>query len=664
MVSPFNIAKDSSLMIAEDSSRRAVEAADNVVHAYDLNMQVPDTPNPQDDDSIDTLSSIGTTIAKAKTLPEGGKSVFFRRTKRQRTSESQERIIAPATKLRHLQSPHASTKHRDVSPHTASLKTAVEESDDITGGMEGVLPGDSPHVAPAIIEPRDSHLVSDLEGHPVSDVEEHVATPGLRHTKVRELLHLIVNESLRVGGRPESAIAEDIDGGETIEVRTRTPNGELRSKIIEWSVDPQIPETIYVDERDLAKLVSCVFLNAVKFTEVGRITLRASITSKGRFIVIKVTDTGVGIPEAFQPYLFKPFSREDDSLTRQKEGLGLGLLVAKGLARKIGGDLTCVRTDVSGPDRGSEFELRVPLSSNEPSSRAGTPTRTPSATPTNPSEPQSKSRTRQKTSSSSVPPAHSSGPPAKRKKTPDSHQSIAESSSRHNSPAKTQTIPPSDTPARRPSTKHAPTFDRHLAQKYPLTFLVAEDNKINRKLLINMLGKLGYNDIYEAFDGAEAVHQMSIDRPSRGEKPIDVILMDLWMPNMDGYEATQRIFAHEHEKEDFEKLRRAHAKGKVTGCAPRIKRRADGEGVSDGDNDMVCGDFDHDGSENEDAEQDEEEVKRKVTVLAVSADVTDSALERASEVGMEGFMPKPYKLLDLERLILEHCVGQGAIVLA
>lgn len=616
-----------------DSSRRAVEAADNVVHAYDLNMQVPDTPTPaNDDDSIDAVSTSASN-GKTKSLPEGGKSVFFRRSKRQRVSDSQERVIAPATKHRHLQTTRPPEIHRNTSPHTVSLKSAIVEGEEMTGLMEGVISGNSNYL---------SHTSNDhRERHDISDSEDHALTPGLRYTKVRDLLHLIINESLRVGGRPDSAIAEDIDGGEIIEVRTRTPDGETRVKIIEWSVDPQIPETIYVDERDLAKLVSSVFLNAIKFTERGKITLRASLTSKARFIVINVTDTGVGIPEAFQPYLFKPFSREDDSLTRQKEGLGLGLLVAKGIARKIGGDLICVRTDVSGPDHGSEFELRIPLaSSNESASRAGTPTRTP--TPGQPSASKSKSMTRQKSSSAAL--DRSSKAAAGRSKTPDIKTIAPTTPSRRNTPSQ-QVGPPPITPSRRSSTKEGPQFDRQLAKKHPLTFLVAEDNKINRKLLVNMLGKLGYTGVHEAYDGVEAVHQMSIDRPSRGEKPIDVVLMDVWMPNMDGYEATQRILAQEKKKAELEKLRRDHENGKVTGCMPRIKG-----GKTTGD------DID-------DIDEEDEEPTRKVTVLAVSADVTDSALERASEVGMEGFMPKPYKLLDLERLILEHCVGQGAIVL-
>ena len=192
-------------------------------------MQVPDTPNPpNDDDSTEGLSTGPTNGRRPSIIPEG-KSVFFRRSKRQRTSDSGS--SGPATKHRHLD-PKNSTPLRDVSPHTASLRTAVEESDDITGGMEGI----SGHT-PALIEPEIASEISESESVAV--------TPGLRHTQIRDLLHLIVNESLRVGGRPESAIAEDTVGGEIIEVNTRGSNGDLCTRIVEWSVDPQVPETVF-----------------------------------------------------------------------------------------------------------------------------------------------------------------------------------------------------------------------------------------------------------------------------------------------------------------------------------------------------------------------------------------------------------------------------------
>ena len=373
-----------------------------------------------------------------------------------------------------------------------------------------------------------------------------------------------------------------------------------------------------MDERDLAKLVSCVFLNAIKFTEHGKVALKAGLSPKSRYIIISVVDTGPGIPQAFQPYLFKPFSREDDSLTRQKEGLGLGLLVAKGLARRIGGDLVCVRSDVAGPNRGSEFELRVPISSTDVNSGTNTPVRTPSQSRGSVDE-ELPTPYRYNRYGSTV---EQKRPPRQRKtasvsKTPEpisiakaTSPLLPSSLSRRNSLSQT-----TNSSHRRPSTKKPPTHDRNLAKKYPLTFLVAEDNKINRKLLVNMLSKLGYSTVHEAHNGAEAVHQMSIDRATRNEDPIDVILMDLWMPTMDGYEATQKILAMEKDKR---------------------------------------------GVEGED-EDDRARRKQGVTVLAVSADVTDSALERASDVGMDGYMTKPYKLLDLQRLILDYCAEDSGI---
>ena len=355
--------------------------------------------------------------------------------------------------------------------------------------------------------------------------------------------------------------------------------------------------------------MSCVFLNAIKFTESGKVTLTAALSPKSRFIVVVIKDTGPGIPQHFLPYLFKPFSREDDSLTRQKDGLGLGLLVAKGLARRIGGDLVCVRSHTAGSQRGSEFELRVPISPAEVYSGSSTPSRTTTPThgplfaPTalSPRGPPASPLDRRRTSRTATP---------TNSKTPDPAPFV-KASSPLNPSSLSRRNSLSQLSMRHGSAKKAPSFDRHLAQKYPLTFLVAEDNKINRKLLVSMLSKLGYATVYEAFDGAEAVRQMAIDRGARGEREIDVVLMDLWMPGMDGYEATKKILAMDKYRKD------------------ELSMSEDEKGRG--------------------------QTAKRVTVLAVSADVTDEALERAKAVGMGGFMTKPYKLRDLERLIVEYC---------
>ena len=605
--------------IIQDSSRRAVEAADNVVHAYDMNMTVPDTPITEDENT--DARSLASPERRSSLLHDGH-SIFQRKNKRLRTASTEVNdATQPSSKHRAVRSTN-STPRRDLSPHSASLRAAVEESDEITNGMEGVLQtGTGNEEIPqfAIIPQTD---------HDDTEVPEmaQVSTPGLRHTKIRDLLRLLVNECLKLGGRPDSAFAEDTEHGESIEVRTTSSKGVSITKTVDWTVDPRVPESIYgkeissfrvirlmtilVDERDLLKLISCVFLNAVKFTETGRISMNAALSPRSRTIVIHIVDTGPGIPRAFIPSLFKPFSREDDSLTRRKEGLGLGLLVAKGLARKLGGDLLCARSETSGSSRGSDFEIRIPISTPEHHSRASTP----AATASSPSK--------RIVDRSPVPSKRVSSTP-KRESTRGSKLSVTPKPPTSNSRKATSPLAPS-TPSRRNSTAQAApaarltsskkktTYDRNLAKKHPLTFLVAEDNQINRQLLVSMLSKLGYSHIYEAENGEEAVQQMSLDRRARREKPVDVILMDLWMPNMDGYEATEKIKEMEHER--------------------RRQNRGRGDESRSGRS-------------------------RNVNILAVSADVTGSALERAKEVGMNGFLTKPFKLMDLERLILDYCTG-------
>jgi CheY-like chemotaxis protein len=374
---------------------------------------------------------------------------------------------------------------------------------------------------------------------------------------------------------------------------------------------------IAVDERDLAKLISCVLLNAIKFTESGRIDITASLSPKAKYMSITLRDTGPGIPKDFLPYLFQPFSREDESITRQKDGLGLGLLVAKGLVRKIGGDLTCVRSDTSGPDRGSEFQIRVPLTASDNSSHPGTPlNRTPtpsgqinglsldSLTPHTDASTLDPGRGRRLRSTSDETPGVSSVPTLS---TSTAESAQPESSSP--SPYKQASNSFSDSRSHSYSHSHkAPKHNPHLATLYPFTFLIAEDNKLNRHLLVSMLRKLGYaaSQIHEAHDGVEAVRQMKMPRPAGAA--IDVVLMDLWMPNMDGYEATRQIVETE----------------------------------------MIPGsELDHEGLAVPPA--------TKIKIMAVSADVTSDAMVYAKEVGMCGFMTKPYKLLDLERLIKECC---------
>ena len=428
---------------------------------------------------------------------------------------------------------------------------------------------------------------------------EYSVAPGLRNTNLREVIQTVITDALKVGGRPDSAIAQETDLGEIIEVRTRSSNGQANTKMIEWTLFPDVPETIFIDQRDLAKMISCVILNAIKFTDNGSITIKASLSAHARYIVINVKDSGSGIPAAFLPNLFKPFSREDDSTTRSSEGLGLGLLVAKGLARKLGGDLFCLRSHVSGPEKGSEFEMRVPLAPGDVCSRPASPfgSPTPSDRPHLAASVDVPSI--YNTQLAATPPLVFG--PSKNEPNISAQDGLSDTSGLLTATPSSQHLSPlrSVSPARHRAASKSRTipdnalFDRGLARKHPLNFLVVEDNKINRKLLVSMLQKLGYTGISEAYDGNNAVEQMRKERPG---KPIDVILMDLWMPLLDGFQAAETILQMEWST--------------------------------------------------------------KPTILAVSADITDGALERAAKVGMKGFLTKPFQIRDLEKLIVQYCASR------
>ena len=213
-----------------------MEAADNVVHAYDLNMQVPDSPAPPVDDAGEDIQPAAAD-RRPNILIEGS-NIPIKRGKR-RGSDSFERMAAPVAKRRWTESQNPSPQ-RDISPSTAILPSCLGRA------SEPLEPSSIAIKTQTRADHKsDSPRTPDNESRmEISDIDS-TATPGLRHTKIRELLHVVVHESLRTGGRPESAISEDTDHGEIIEVRTRASIGTVCTKLVEWSVDPLIPETIF-----------------------------------------------------------------------------------------------------------------------------------------------------------------------------------------------------------------------------------------------------------------------------------------------------------------------------------------------------------------------------------------------------------------------------------
>jgi signal transduction histidine kinase len=112
---------------------------------------------------------------------------------------------------------------------------------------------------------------------------------------------------------------------------------------------------LWVDAEKLHQVLLNLLGNAVKFTERGRIELRAA--TRGDRIEIEVEDSGIGIPPEKLEAVFEEFEQVDASHTRTHGGTGLGLAIARRLARAMGGDLVAV----SALGRGSTFTLTLPL---------------------------------------------------------------------------------------------------------------------------------------------------------------------------------------------------------------------------------------------------------------------------------------------------------------
>lgn len=122
--------------------------------------------------------------------------------------------------------------------------------------------------------------------------------------------------------------------------------------------DGRIPEYIHTDPKRLKQILFNIIGNAIKFTDKGSVRLTISFYQKRNknFLRILVKDTGRGIDRKHLKRLFRPFEQEDSSVSREFGGTGLGLVLSKGLARGLGGDVRIVETEVG---RGTTFEITI-----------------------------------------------------------------------------------------------------------------------------------------------------------------------------------------------------------------------------------------------------------------------------------------------------------------
>jgi len=140
-------------------------------------------------------------------------------------------------------------------------------------------------------------------------------------------------------------------------VETCTPLAEVAGQEITLDVPPQ-PIYLDADPARLVQVLNNLLDNACKFArQSGRINL--SVELRARDVVIRVKDSGIGIPPTMLAYIFEMFSQVDQSLEREQSGLGIGLTLAKQLVELHSGK---IEARSEGLDKGSEFIIHLPIS--------------------------------------------------------------------------------------------------------------------------------------------------------------------------------------------------------------------------------------------------------------------------------------------------------------
>jgi PAS domain S-box-containing protein len=221
------------------------------------------------------------------------------------------------------------------------------------------------------------------------------------------------------------------------------PLADFANHVVIVSLPPE-PIFLHADPVRLAQVFSNLLNNSCKYTEPGgKIWLTAERLESD--VVVKVKDTGIGIPPDKLASVFEMFSQVQSALERSQGGLGIGLTLVKRLVEMHGG---AIEVTSEGPGRGSEFIVRLPILIEKPN--ATTPV---------------------------------------------------------------------------PTTAQTPTTTRRI--------LVVDDNQDSANSLA-MLLKITGNETHTAHDGLEAVEVAEQFRP-------DVVLLDIGLPKLNGYEAARRI---------------------------------------------------------------------------------------------------------------------------
>ncbi len=361
-----------------------------------------------------------------------------------------------------------------------------------------------------------------------------------------------------------------------------------KSLELTYSMNDILSNKVIGDVTRLRQILVNLLSNAIKFTEEGEVVVSVSGQLQDHYtcqLNFSVKDTGIGIPKDRQDRLFKSFSQVDASTTRKFGGTGLGLAISKQLSELMGGSMWFESTGVPGEGTTFHFSITAELSPEKENHNDLTALTGKKVLIVDDNGTNREILTQQMHSLQMKPVSVASGFEAlellSKGKTfdvaiLDYHMpemdgiTLAEKIKKlHNG-----TTPPlillssygyrdrknnlslfkatltkpiklfhlqnalitvlkkngSVVQKYEPATMQ---FNDEIAQRYPLRILLAEDNKVNQKVALKILEKIGYRaDV--AFNGFEVLDALKL-------KSYDIILMDIQMPEMDGAQATIEI---------------------------------------------------------------------------------------------------------------------------
>ncbi len=192
--------------------------------------------------------------------------------------------------------------------------------------------------------------------------QKQVTHADIIHRSGSDLLALIndILDLSKIEAGRMSVLLEPLSLDDFIESIDRSFRPMAEAKYLRFLVvaEPDAPPVVVSDHQRVFQIVRNLFSNALKFTSQGSITVRLFGIGAGnaKQLGIAVTDTGIGIPEDKHELIFDAFRQVDGSTSRRFGGTGLGLSISRSLAQLLGGN---VELD-SHPGQGSTFTLRLP----------------------------------------------------------------------------------------------------------------------------------------------------------------------------------------------------------------------------------------------------------------------------------------------------------------